>query len=97
MHPKNRQVIGLAYHTLASIVSVNTDDEVNEQYLCHEVRGHARLRWHKFLLHNSPTLLKARSDGSVSDDILYVAVSSLHTRNVLTALSCKLTNNTCVY
>jgi len=70
---------------------------INEQYLCHEVCSHADLRWHKFLLHDGPTLLEPRSDGSVSDDVLYVAVSPLHTSNVLTALTYQLTNNTTVY
>ena len=58
-----------------------------EEYLCHEVGSHAGLRWYKLLLHHGPTVLKAGGDGTVSNDILNVAASPLHTTDVLTALS----------
>jgi len=68
----------------------------NREYLCHEVGSHAGLRWYKLLLHHCSTVLIPRGGRTVSYHIVNVAASSLHTSYILTALSCKSSNKTCV-
>ena len=68
--------------------------ETKVKYLCHEVSSHAGLRWYKFLLHDCAVVLKPCSDGAVTDDILYVALSLLASSNLLTALSYSSHHNT---